>query len=59
MIEAPSITTHVGFIPEDPAEANYRTLVPALRDLAKHCRDRGIGLNFETGQEAPVTILPT
>jgi L-ribulose-5-phosphate 3-epimerase len=59
MIGAPSITTHVGFIPENPTDAEYPPLVEALRDLALHCKERGLGFNFETGQETPVTLLRT
>lgn len=55
----PSITTHAGFIPEDPNDADYAGTVEALRTIALRCRDRGIGFNFETGQETPVTLLRT
>jgi L-ribulose-5-phosphate 3-epimerase len=56
-IGAPSVTTHVGFIPEDPNDANYRPTVAALRTIAQACRARGLGLWFESGQETPVTLL--
>ena len=55
----PSITTHVGFIPEDPNDATYQAVVAALRDVATHCRDRGVEFWFETGQETPTTLLRT
>src|SRR5262249_9496796 len=58
-IGAPAIATHVGFIPEDPNDPNYRPLVDALRDLALHCKKHGLGFWFETGQETPVTVLRT
>ncbi len=54
-----SITTHVGFIPEDPRDTVYVTLVNALRDVARFCRDSGQSFWFETGQETPVTLLRT
>jgi sugar phosphate isomerase/epimerase len=58
-IGAPSITTHVGFIPENPADPEYKPTVAALKDVAGHCRSLGLGFWFETGQETPVTLLRT
>ncbi|MAE64856.1 MAG: xylose isomerase [Phycisphaeraceae bacterium] len=57
MIAAPSITTHVGFITENPNDPEYAALVDTLRDLAQHCGRHGLGFWFETGQETPVTLL--
>jgi sugar phosphate isomerase/epimerase len=54
-----SITTHVGFIPEDPRNPAYPKTVRALKQVAEHCRRRGIQFWFETGQETPVTLLRT
>ena len=59
MIGAPSISTHVGFIPEDLNDPNYPPRVEGLRDLANHCKNNGIGFWFETGQETPTTLLRT
>lgn len=56
-IGAPSITTHVGFIPEDLNDPNYPGVIGALRELANHCRSLGLDFLFETGQETPVTVL--
>lgn len=53
----PSITTHAGFIPEDPGDPLYSGTVAALAEIARHCKALGIGFNFETGQETPVTLL--
>jgi len=58
-IGVPSITTHVGFIPEDPRDPQYGPLVEALRSLATHCASLGLMFCFETGQETPVTLLRT
>jgi len=55
----PSITTHVGFLPEDPNDPNYADTVEAIKDVAGCCADLGIGFNFETGQETPVVLLRT
>ncbi len=56
LIGAPSITTHVGFVPEDPKDPNYQPTVAALRTIAQACKSRGLGFCFETGQETPVTL---
>jgi L-ribulose-5-phosphate 3-epimerase len=53
------IVTHVGFIPNNPFDADYAGLVGALRHLARHCAGNGQYFLFETGQEAPVTLLRT
>lgn len=55
----PSITTHVGFIPENPGDELFPGVVEALKQVAGHCAQRGVGFNFETGQETPVTLLRT
>jgi L-ribulose-5-phosphate 3-epimerase len=52
-----TITTHVGFIPEDPSSPLYRGVVAALREVAEYCRGKGITFCFETGQETPITLL--
>jgi sugar phosphate isomerase/epimerase len=59
MVGVPSITTHVGFIPENPGDALYPGLVDALREIALYCKERGQSFWFETGQETPVTLLRT
>ena len=55
----PSITTHVGFLPEDPNDVNYLGTLDALGKLVGLCRELGIYFCFETGQETPVTLLRT
>jgi len=54
-----SITTHVGFIPENPKDPLYPGLVDAIEQIAKHCEGKGQEFWFETGQETPVTLLRT
>jgi len=56
-ISAPSITTHAGFIPENPADPLYAGAVEALSEIARRCEELGILFCFETGQETPVTLL--
>jgi len=56
-IDAPSVTTHAGFIPENPKDPLYDGTIKALRTVANACRERGLFFCFETGQETPVTLL--
>ncbi len=56
-IKVTDIITHVGFIPEDPADPDYNGTITALRHLAGVMQSRGQYFLFETGQETPVTIL--
>lgn len=58
-IGAPSLTTHVGFIPENPNELEYQSLLVTLRYLVRYCRLKDTWFLFETGQETPVTLLRT
>ncbi len=56
---APNLVTHVGFLPEQAENETYRGVLGAVRELAGYCRKIGIGFNFETGQETPVTLMRT
>ena len=56
-VGVPSITTHAGFIPDDPASQEWRDTIAAIGEVAKHCLGLGLGFWFETGQETPVTLL--
>lgn len=53
------VCSHMGFIPENPNDGAYQDFLAAVKWLAHACRDLGIRLNFETGQETPVTLLRT
>ncbi|MHC4717875.1 MAG: sugar phosphate isomerase/epimerase family protein [Planctomycetota bacterium] len=55
----PSITTHVGFIPEDPNHPDFAGTVEALKEVVAACAAAGVDFWFETGQETPVTLLRT
>ncbi len=57
--QLPATITHVGFLPNDPADPNYLATVDAIRDVAAHCARRGLEFWFETGQETPVVLLRT
>ncbi len=53
----PSITTHAGFIPENPNDPLYAGTVKALREVAEHAKFLGLMFCFETGQETPITLM--
>jgi L-ribulose-5-phosphate 3-epimerase len=56
-VGAPFLTTHMGFIPEQPCYPEYLGVVNGVRYIAEYCNSLGLGLNFETGQETPVTLM--
>ena len=58
-VGVPSITTHVGFIPENPADPLYIGTLSALKEIVTYCRNLGLQFWFETGQETPITLLRT
>jgi sugar phosphate isomerase/epimerase len=48
---------HLGFIPEHPHDPAYSAMLVAARWLAGVYTAAGVGLDFETGQETPITLL--
>lgn len=55
----PMIETHVGFIPENPADPNYGEIVRALKTVVDHCRRNNQTFLYHAGQESPTTLLRT
>ena len=51
------VVTHMGFIPENPNDPNFNTFCVAVRTVARHLKNNGQYLLFESGQETPVTML--
>jgi sugar phosphate isomerase/epimerase len=47
---------HLGFVPHERTNADYRELLDLTRDVCDHCRRNGQALHLETGQE-PVDVL--
>lgn len=56
-IHVSQIATHVGFLPENYFDPDFRGTVGALRKICKVMAERGQTFLFETGQETPVTVL--
>lgn len=50
------MTTHIGFVPHDPAGTAYRTMRQRLQIVADCLAEKDITLTMETGQE-PVDVL--
>lgn len=50
------LVTHVGYMPENPHDPNYLSVIACLRHLAQYCAGKGQRFLFETGQETPVTL---
>ncbi|WMJ23508.1 sugar phosphate isomerase/epimerase family protein [Paludicola sp. MB14-C6] len=51
------VNTHLGFIPENPNEQNYKEVVAAVKHIANYAKNKNINFVFETGQETPITLL--
>ncbi len=47
---------HIGFVPHDTANADYRDVVELTRGVCDHCQRNRQALHLETGQE-PVDVL--
>ena len=53
------VITHVGFIPENPNDPEFESIVLTLRHICKTIGEFGQYFLFETGQETPTTLLRT
>ncbi|GHT99709.1 hexulose-6-phosphate isomerase [Spirochaetia bacterium] len=56
-IGVPRVCGHMGFIPENPNDPVYTAGIAAAKWLAGIYAQKGIGLDFETGQETPITLV--
>lgn len=57
MLGVDRVVSHMGFIPEDPNDAQFKPFCEAVKKVADHAKENGQYLMFETGQETPVTML--
>jgi sugar phosphate isomerase/epimerase len=53
------VTTHCGFIPENPYDPLYNRFLYALKTVLLTIKANGQFFNFETGQETAMTLLRT
>ena len=51
-----TVGVHLGLVPHDKSDADYRDLLQITRDICDHCQRNGQALHLETGQE-PVGVL--
>ena len=51
------VSSHMGFIPEYMYDPVYREWIPAMQDLMGYYESKDVYLDFETGQETPITML--
>lgn len=47
---------HLGFVPHEKSDADYRTMIDLTRGICDHCKNNRQALHLETGQE-PVDVL--
>jgi sugar phosphate isomerase/epimerase len=47
---------HLGFVPHDTSDPDYREMLEITRGVCDHCQRNGQALHLETGQE-PVDVL--
>ena len=57
LVGVPSITTHVGFIPENMTNPLLPGVIDSLREIVEYCQELELEFWFETGQETPVVLL--
>jgi sugar phosphate isomerase/epimerase len=50
------VGVHLGFVPHDVNDSDYRAMIEVTRDVCDHCKRNGQALHLETGQE-PVDVL--
>jgi sugar phosphate isomerase/epimerase len=50
------VGVHLGFVPHDRADSDYRELLALTRSVCDHCKRNSQALHLETGQE-PVNVL--
>ncbi|MCA9081507.1 MAG: sugar phosphate isomerase/epimerase [Planctomycetaceae bacterium] len=51
------VALHIGFVPEDRAGEDYRSLINCTQDLLDHVAANGQNLHLETGQETADHLL--
>jgi L-ribulose-5-phosphate 3-epimerase len=54
-----TIETHVGYIPENPNDPNFKETVDALKKVVGHCDKNNQFFLYHAGQETPTTLLRT
>ncbi|GAH61034.1 unnamed protein product, partial [marine sediment metagenome] len=55
-LEVEIIQAHIGFIPENTSDSNYKELVMALQRIADYCKENNQSVSLETGQERALVL---
>ena len=55
-LEVEIIQAHIGFIPENTSDFNYKELVLALQKIADYCKENNQSFTLETGQEKALIL---
>ncbi|MHC4982412.1 MAG: sugar phosphate isomerase/epimerase family protein [Planctomycetota bacterium] len=50
------ITTHIGVVPADSGDENYKVMLAAVREMAEHGASAGVTFAVETGPEKATTL---
>ncbi len=53
----PGVAAHIGCLPEDPSDAEYRAVLELVRRVCDHCARNGQTFALETGQEPAAALL--
>lgn len=51
------VMTHAGFLPHDPADADFEKMIGRMRQVARLFADNGLVLCCETGQESAASLV--
>ncbi len=51
------VTFHAGFLPHEESDPGFAKMLERLRAVADLCRERGLALGLETGQETATVLL--
>lgn len=57
MLGCDVIALHLGFVPHDPADPDYKEVVAVTQELCKHAAANGQALHLETGQETAPALV--
>ncbi len=57
LLKCDVVALHLGFVPHDTSDPQYRLIVDMTRDLCHHCSVNGQALHLETGQETADALV--
>ena len=57
LLGIPGVAAHIGCLPEDPSDAEYRAVLELVRRVCDHCARNGQTFALETGQEPAAALL--